>query len=371
MNDRTLRIARNTALCLCLGLAAVLAARYLVPRPASAAHGASNPESYVIPVTEINLDRDDGQHVVAWQGSQDVDLASATSLADIASFRGSIPAGRYTRIQIFCGPASGTMIKVKGSVTVNGTTYYTKASHTNYATGPAELEDFPSTQLVEGYYSLSQTFSPPIVISDSSAASLHALVDISDALVYYDGTGTNPLNSAWGPGMYLQRSSDAITVGMPGYKEVYDLTDDSSPGKGRLTLLYDNSGAIVGCNAREVLSDGGTGIDIFPTWAPVSPVLRMAPDSTYELTLYFSGNGQVNAADSLMLSGFQHATCSGTYARNSPMGLRTGTYTATLIPGTGPAAAGFARAAAAPGGAPTARAAGLHPARARSDVTRR
>ena len=335
MNQRASTACRAVIIAQCLVLTALLAWRHGSPPPAAAAlhpqgHSSSDPESFIIPVTEISLDRDDGTHVTVWSGSQDVDLAGLTSLADLVAFQGEIPQGRYTRIQIFCGSADSTMIRVKGSVVSGGHTYYTKASHTGYADNPpAELEEFPATELVEGSYSLSQTFSPAITIgATSSVSEICALVDISNALIYYDGTGPAPDPYYMiSPGFYLQRSAYAITVGKPGAKEVYDIYTTSSADQGRLTILYDAADQVIGSNVRQVLVNNSLGCDIFPTWAPTLCAFTDNGDGSSRLVIHFGFQGQFSDSEMVSFLHFRRASHTGDYSLVSGGHTRTGTYT--------------------------------------------
>lgn len=301
------------------------------------AHGANSPDNYIIPVTQISLQKEDGNFVTLWSGNQDVDLATLSGPSDFTSFNCNVPPGKYKRINIFCGPANGVNIRVKGTVVSGVTTYYTKASHTGHTTGPAEIEEFSSTALVEGYYALTQDYSPAIEIGGSSTVSdIVALVDISDSLIYYDGNGTDPLAKPWLPaktaGMYLQGCGYAVTLGIPGSKEIYDFDTGVSTDRGRLTIVYDGTGNVIGANARLVLTNSSFGNNLLPTTAPAQCIFTDNGNGTYNLLIRFGSMGIFDDSNTLTLQNFSKATHSGTYSKFFNNATTTGSYNCTRLP---------------------------------------
>lgn len=332
-------------------------------------NSASGLESFTITVTSIRVTKEGGISAVVWKGSQEVDLAKATSLT---SFKGDIAPGEYKYFTLGCS----TFPKVKGSIVVAGKTYYTKTNHTNYETPPAELEeicplnskDETETSAQEEQYRYKFGFSTglasPIQIGGASSASvseIYALVDTSYILIYYDGNkdtgnGYEPYNNNTGTGktagMYLNEIPFALTFGIPAKKEVYHYTVSSSTnpyfspsGTGRFTILFDASDNLVGSSAKQLLIDNtGNNFSLYGSLVDQSQpgygegiMLGFDPDSfkknadgTYTVRM-MTGIGA--SVTKIYLTNFQRSSHTGNFTyRNGQNGESvTGTYAATRI----------------------------------------
>jgi hypothetical protein len=290
------------------------------------------------------LEKVDGTQVTIWKGSQDVDLATTTSLLAVANFKGDIPAGVYKKFKLFCAES---FPKVKGSISVSGTTYYTKANHTNYTTGPAELEELK----IVGWgaqYAIEQTFSPPVQLG-GAFNNINVLVDLAYGLIYWDGNGENPIGSVNGTtaGMYLPLPAHAITFGAPAKKEVYEYDISttvfpSSPGRGRMTLLFNSDDKLVGASVKSLLLEnvpsGGVYFKLYSSLAdaygstPSPEAFQKNADGTYTIKMG-KDIATTNYSNYVVFSNFQRASHTGnfSYKDNSTGETVTGTYTCTKI----------------------------------------
>lgn len=330
-------------------LLAVCAVKLFVPQALNAAlykaHSMDHIQSYVITVTSIELQRADGSYKQIWKGEREIDISTVTSLGAITGFKGEIPHGQYKSFKLLC---SKNVPKIKGTVSVGGVTYYTKTSHANFATGPAELEELKVVGTGDGGYAVVQSFNPPLIVGvDTPIAVMFVLIDISYGLVYWDGQGTGPVYGATAAGMYLPQPACAITFGSPAKKEVYEFTVDSfsdSSGKSRMTLLFNSADQLVGASNRslklESLPDGGLynkfDMGLTGTYGatPNPDAFRKNTDGTYTVTLGDKLNSNNDSFCSYAeFTNFQRASHTGNYTwKEINSGeIHTGTYTCTKV----------------------------------------
>ena len=356
------KILRTVIAVQCLILAVLLAGRYYEPKKAYAAvykaHTSANPVSLKLRILSISLTTENGSQITAWNGDEEVDLTNGAALSDIKTFSGNVPAGKYTRMSLYCGQYYP---KITGTVMLNGTTtYYTKAAHTGYTTGPAEEEEIRPWGVGTGGFALLQDFYPAITI-DSSVSSIHVLVDSANYLLYYDGVsatsgGYDPMgslnyaNMGGHPAMFLGELPFAFAIGTPGTKEVYTYTTtmSSSSGEGRLTLLFDGSDKLIGANAKSVLKDNN-GI-FFKPYGTLNSSYGSAGigdgnwkdngDGTYTMMMETIGPGAPTGAHRVTFPRFKRSTHSDTFTFTNfqsgtdltVTGQTTENYTVTRLP---------------------------------------
>jgi len=329
MTDKLLKFFKKLILIQIAVLALVAGFRYLTPNLYAAvyrAHNSEQPESFIITANTIDFVKEDGSQVTLWSGTEDIDLMTVNSLADVKSFNVDVPSGTYKQFAIHFSKN----FKVKGSVTVNGTKYYTKASHTGHATGPAELETLNQGAAMNDVQSYARDFNPRLRVgSGVSLSSVHILVDAAEYLSYYDGTGTAP-NGTSGAGMYIWNYLPvAITFGTPAKKEVYEYgATGYTTEKGRLTIIYDSSDTPVSASARpSYTNNSGTGFNLSGwlmggTGAVELEYVKKVDANTVWIKMYdtvaMAYLGQTDSSDYKLFATFQ---------RTAVGALQNGTYT--------------------------------------------
>ncbi len=329
MITKIIKILKMTILCGVIVLAVILVNKYCVPE-VNAAHNSAEPESFIFTVTEISLDTSDtpeGGKVNAWEGSEEIDIAAGDPLSDIATLSAKILPGKYYRFSLY---AEGIIPQVMASVVVDGTTYYTKTSHTNYTTGPAELEEIDVWAGAGA--SLEQRFSPPIELT--GAEEIHVLFDLSYLLLYFDGDlGTSSLGDStpfWSQaaGIYLPTPKYAFTFGAPGSKEEYEYTvsghEDEGPNS--LTLIFDADDNLIGLNCQPLLTNNNPGNYLwgFVEGQITDEVFQDNGDGTYEIQL----TQQYEGTMTVVFEDFKRANHTGNFTVTStvPAEDSTGTY---------------------------------------------
>lgn len=332
MLDKMLKVLRIVAIAECIVLAGLLLVRNSDPQPARAAHQSSDAESLIVTIESIELQKEDETYVTFWKGSEDVDIASGTvSLSNIKSFSGDIPPGKYKSFKAM----SNKPFKVKGTVVLNGKTYYTKASHTGHANPPAEYEELKNLG-VQGQ--VFWTHFDPTVELGGSISSVSLLMDISYFLTYYDGDSTTSLEG-FGPdssapaGMYLRNYLPyAVIVGQGSKKEIYHLTTPSCTGTGRLTIIYDaNDIPIAGSLRKLYIDNAGYGFDL-TGWltegeAGATSNLQKNANGTLRINVKEDGAG---ATGHILFSNFLRSSHSGSFTSTAGY-ISSGSYTATRI----------------------------------------
>jgi hypothetical protein len=292
------------------------------------AHHSTEPEQFALTIQSIEFKKTDGSTVVMWSGSQDVDFSTASALTALQSFTGNVPAGSYTQIKI-----KSSYPKIKGSVTVGPTTYYTTADHSVNTTGPAQEEIIkPWGVGGDGNLYLSQDFNTPMELG-GAVSGLQLLFDLKYLLLYYDGVkatsdGYDPMgdqnyiNAGGKPGMFVGEIPFAIAVGNPGSKEAYEYYDLANPtgGKGRMTLIFDGSDKLIGANARTILVNN-TGIFFklyggFGSYGSAgvsSDYFSSNGDGTYRLKFECIGPGAPTGAHTVIFDKFTRGTHQSTF----------------------------------------------------------
>lgn len=232
----------------------VLAGVYLVkhysPKTANAtywlAYNSDTPQSFIFTVKAIQLQKEDGSWVSVWKGLEEVDLATVQSLGTVAAFKGDIPAGKYKKFSL----TTTNKYKVKGSVTIGTTTYHTKTNHTNYETGPAELEELQLSGATNPEQGLERVFDPSAELGGTSISDIYVLVDFSYLLTYSDGKNPTLSNNS-AQGMYIpDYPAYALTFGAPSKKEVYRYSVIGENGESLLTIIYDSGDNGIGALVR-------------------------------------------------------------------------------------------------------------------------
>lgn len=353
MINKLLKILKITIVVECVILAAVFGIKRYSPKVVDAvsfrAHNSIDLDTYIVVVNMINLVKEDGGEVCLFEGSKEVDLAKTTSLGVAESFKGDIPTGTYKQMKIGSkGWSVSGGVKVKGSVTVNGVTYYTKTSHTGYTTPPAELEEL-SIWGTPGGWGVIQDFNPPIQLG-GTISEINVLVDTSYGLLYFDGNyNTSTDQGFWlnfgtsnPAGFYIFNPAHAVTFGIPAKKEVYEYTTSwsKSPGTGRLVLLFDSSDKLVGGNSQAILVNN-KGVDFKLTgWmsdyynGSVNPsLLQKNADGTYTLKLQCLQPTDLGVNKLVTFPKFQRAAHTGsfTYYYAGDKETTSGTYTCTKV----------------------------------------
>jgi len=314
-------------------------------------HSVQNLEALILTVTKIELMKADGSSRPIWEGSRDVDVSQGA-----ATFTGTIVPGEYAVVSLWCSAYP----KAKGSVVVNGVTYYTKASHTDHATPPAELEEIkPETWGGGGTYKFGivTSFNTPLHLNTTlAAAEINLLLDPSYVLTYYDGNpstsgGTSPF-TAGSSGMFITIIPAVVTVGQAAKKEVYHyrvLTNSSSSswssGTGRMVLLFDEADQLIAADARRLLSDntgvsfelyGGFANQFDPNYGTSESGLPVTvdprnfvknPDGTYQVKMLKGKLGE--PMSTTLFPNFQRQSHEGTFSYTHVNGDQTTTVTGT------------------------------------------
>lgn len=262
------KIVKIYCLLLVLALACMLVARQVSPAPAFAAvykahNSAATIESFVIKIQSITVQYNSAMPQTIWSGSQEVDLASVSSLGSVLAFQGNVAPGKYNSISINCSAQP----KVKGSVLVGSTTYMTKTNHTNRTVGSSELEELNPYDLGDEdiyVYRIGTFFSQSFTVTDTQQE-VNVNVDLDYKLVYFDGLGSAPdITAMTTEGMYLRNPNAIVTLGAPSIKEVYEynIATCTNAGwanaeKARLVMLFDAAGNLLGGEGRNMLVDNG------------------------------------------------------------------------------------------------------------------
>ncbi|OGF44437.1 MAG: hypothetical protein A2452_05990 [Candidatus Firestonebacteria bacterium RIFOXYC2_FULL_39_67] len=261
--NKAVKFIKIYCLLLALTLACMLVAKQVSPSPAFAAmykahNTAATIESFVVKIKSIWVQNGSTIMETVWSGSQEVDLTSVSSLGSVMTFNGNVTPGPYNSISINCSAHP----LVKGSVVVDGVTYYTKTNHTNYTVGPAEPEDL-MWNAVDGDpvapYRLLTFFSQPFTVTNTPQ-DVNVSIDLDYCLLYYDGVtgtsgGSSPDSAITTAGMHLLYVPSIVTLGAPSTKEAYEYSINSNPIKGRLTMLFDGAGKLLGGGSRNMLVD--------------------------------------------------------------------------------------------------------------------
>lgn len=343
MKNKLLKIFKIVVVCELLILGVVAGIRYVQPNSANAeifkAHNSNTVESFIIKVTSIGFVKEDGTEITVWQGNEEVDLTTVTSLADVRTFNVDIPAGTYKQFGIHMSKD----YKVKGSVVVDGVTYYTKTNHSNYTTGPAELEVINILGQTMDTQSFARDFIPPVQFGKGTTTSdIHILVDFSNFLTYYDGNSSTSNGGvppqATQAGMYLWNYLPvAITFGAPAKKEVYTYTTPGMTGEGQLTIVYDSNDNPVSALARpRYINNTGFNFQLYGwliggTGAVTREYVGKNADGTLWIRMYDNSKqaylGETEDNMYTIFANFQRSSHSGSFTSTGRNG--NGTYTAT------------------------------------------
>ncbi|MEK6646179.1 MAG: hypothetical protein AABY84_05870 [Candidatus Firestonebacteria bacterium] len=338
MINKVKNIFKITILVECVVLAVLMGMKHFSPNIVDAiqwlAHNSSAPESFIVTVQNIELQKEDGTNVSVWSGSEDVDIAKVTSLADVTAFKGDIPPGKYKKFFL----TISSKYKVKGSVVLNGTTYYTKIAHTGYTIAPAELEEVGILGQNMPQQRIERVFDPVAQLG-GSISEAHILVDISNFLTYYDGNEqtSNEFNfGSYKPtaGMYLWSYLPyALTIGKPAIKEIYEYTSSTTIGTGLLTIIYDSDNNPIDAMARPLYTNNsGTQFKLFPSEAGVITGSNLQKNSDGTLRLQMNpaptDTSDTMGFGTIVMSNFQRISHTGSYTSTRQ---GNGTYTATRI----------------------------------------
>jgi hypothetical protein len=164
----------------------------ILPAPSAlAAPGESSftPTSFVMPIYSIMLAHGLTTNVPLYSctssagdagPAQDcmIDMADATALGNLFSEPANIPAGTYDRIVVMtCESNSAFVAKVKGSVELEGQTYYTTSGIPTISTNPADL-DYASIN----YSGCGNTIeiSPPLTIAEGDTITVNAFFTLQN-----------------------------------------------------------------------------------------------------------------------------------------------------------------------------------------------
>ncbi|OGF45136.1 MAG: hypothetical protein A2231_02940 [Candidatus Firestonebacteria bacterium RIFOXYA2_FULL_40_8] len=316
MTDKLIKFFKRLVLIQVALLALVAGVRYLTPNLYASiykAHSANKPESFIVKVISINFVKEDNSQVNVWSGTEEIDLMTLTSLSDVRAFNVSVPSGTYRQFSIHFSKD----YKIKGSVTIGGSTYYTKAAHTGYSTAPAELETLNIAGQTMDVQSFARDFSPRLTVGSGVAlSSVNILIDAEEFLTYWDGSNNGPsgISSA---GMCLPSYLPVGIAfnGMP-TKQVYrySSTDGFCSGEGRLTILFDASGNPISGNARPRYINSGdnfnlTGWLMGGTGAVELEYLKKNQDGSIWIKMYdtiaMAYLGQTQNSDYKMIESFQ------------------------------------------------------------------
>lgn len=296
-------------------LALVAGFRYMTPNLYAAiykAHSANKPESFIVKVISINFVKEDNSQVNVWSGTEEIDLMTLTSLSDVRAFNVSVPSGTYRQFSIHFSKD----YKLKGSVTIGGSTYYTKAAHTGYSTAPSELETLNIAGQTMDVQSFARDFNPRLTIGSGVAlSSVNILIDAEEFLTYWDGSGNAPSGvSATGMCLPSYLPVGIAFNGMP-TKQVYSIesTDGFTNGKGRLTILFDANGNPISGNCRPRYINSGdnftlTGWLMGGTGAVELEFLKKNADGTIWIKMYetiaMAYMGQTQNSDYKLIENF-------------------------------------------------------------------
>lgn len=300
----------------------VLIKPYMHVRLSQAAHNLGDVEQMIVTVTLVQLNEKEnaGPSQIIFQGKQDVEITSVGSLESAVNINGNAPSGNtYAEIRVDLDP----IVKVKGTVVLDGKTYYTKANHTNYDTAPAELEEINrvNSQNAGG------VFPTPLKIEGN--VTIRILAETLLILAYWDGNGSAPTPEQKTPGMTTVPFAAVAVVGEPGSKEVYDLTNlggNSATSKARLTLLFDSTGGFTGGMGRSLI--GGSGIFLQGGGGQ----MFYQPQTDGTITVKNISDTPTGRSE-ITLTGFRRTNHSGSFS-NSNIGSGTptsGTYSAVRV----------------------------------------
>lgn len=279
------------------------------------------PESVMITFKEIWLTQEqDNKEVNVFKGNYEVDLAKVSSFQSALDIPCNVNPGKYTAIRIVVSD----ILKVKGSVLHNSVTYYTKANHTDYATGSAELEEINNDKKIYGsWYIEKVNFLQQLDMGGD--ITVKAIIDISKTLMYTDSV-TNPGAVQERPiGMQFASLPMTVTVGQPGFKEVYDLTSGSETS--RLTLLYDGGGNFICGMSRNILDYGAIFLGGF--------VREYTPQTGGKVKIVAGYTSDTTGISTLTtLPNFIRSSHSDNWSRNiavPPAGSTSGVYNAVRV----------------------------------------
>lgn len=303
----------------------VLIKPYMHVRLSQAAHNLGDVEQMIVTVTLVQLNEKEnaGPSQIIFQGKQDVEITSVGSLGNVVNIPGNVPSGNtYAQIRVDLDP----IVKVKGTVVLDGKTYYTKANHTNYDTAPAELEEINrvNSQNAGG------VFPTPLKIEGN--VTIRILAETLLILAYWDGNGSAPTPEQKTPGMTTVPFAAVAVVGEPGSKEVYDLTNlsgNSGDSKARLTLLFDSAGGFIGGMGRSLLKNSSISSGIFLSGGGGQMFYEPQSDGTITI----KNIGGPTGKSEITLTGFRRTNHSGNFS-NSDIGSGTptsGTYSAVRV----------------------------------------
>jgi len=316
------KILRNIVIVQLIILVCLIVKPYLASVKVFASHEANTPESFIINITSVILTKETGGEISVFSGNQEVDLASKDSFQSIIKIKGDVPNGKYTKASV---SFDSTKFKVKGTVVLNGATYYTKANHTDFTTGPAELEEFSNVH--QGGV-VTQTFLTPLDVTGQTTISL--IVDIANVLAYWDNKDTEPTPGLGGAKTFIVNTPMAVVVGTPGSKEIYNCvkSTDSATGIGRLGLIFDGNNTFVGGMGRALLKNSNTSSIFFTGGFPID---KYTVQSDGNITIEASSLGASREPIWWKLTNFKRTSHTGNWESVYLGTTISGTYTATRI----------------------------------------
>jgi hypothetical protein len=262
-----------------LVFAALAAAMSTLPAPsahASPGESSFTPTSFVMPIYSIMLAHGLTTNVPLYSctpsagdaGASDclVDMADATALASLFSEPAGIPAGTYDSIVVMtCKSDSAFVAKVKGSVELEGQTYYTTSGVPTISTNPADL-DYASINY--GGCGNTIQISPPLVVAAGDSITVNAFFTLQN-LSWVLGNfspGLGGCASAPG-GSFNVCSGLPVLVGYVGTQaptlESYFVTEDpqdllAAKAAGQVMILSNDTGPFSGFLRRVYSHDSVT-----------------------------------------------------------------------------------------------------------------
>jgi len=301
--------------------------------------------SFKVPVFRISVSATNGQSVSLYSCDAQtndgclVELTGGALQDLITTHPVSVPQGTYDHVTIETCASSSYTGYVTGTVSLNGTTYYTDQSGTLSTTGPAT--PLPLQYSGCGRY---YTLPTPVAVIDTAGATIPFTMyfDIRD--VAWAAVGGSDVSGAWLPGGCSgQRPTDAAPQAFicTGYPDVAGLPGAVPPtleryrinGGATLGLFFTAGTDLpVGGFTRRYFTEGDPTTAGFSADTPVDTLAKNGDGTLHIATFGGGSSGSSLSAPYFAVQSFQRADHSGAF---TAVGV-PGTYTAVRLSDSAP-----------------------------------
>jgi len=272
------------------------------------------PISMLVPITDISMDSASVYSCKGTEAECYIDLSSQTDL-DKLSANTKVLEGKYKEFRIStCNDYATYHEKIKGSVKVGNTTYYTTDDGSVLTTDASKLDYVTVTNTGSG------GCSSGVSIPGGATVKANETIKISMFMSTKNIAFAGPVTAASGSGGCVNSTNNTKSACFTGVSlapyvgetapvfESYKITHEKS-GPGQLQLLFDASGSFIGGFAKKYYDGAAAGSNGYVT--PIQTFTANA-DGTYYIQTFGGGSNKGPIDHLTTFANFKRATHQGT-----------------------------------------------------------